>query len=189
MSKGQRASSIVDLRVAIYDTGKGDVANITFYNDMHKLLDCKRVKFTFIGDCCYFINGDDSVRSCVLSEKASVATIQVQRNIEQLKRFEGEYLQLNYDNITHAYYINLNDKLSTTYTCTKKGTTINREKSDMRDANVIKPVLPVDNVTKKSAAQINAEKIVISALFALLETQVSDNADALATIKTMRNYI
>lgn len=198
---GSVRPAILDVRVAFYECTKGNMCHIAFYNELYKLLECKRVKLLLDGDRLYFRNGDSVPGSLALVESGNRGVISVQKNLEDLKPFEGEYTSMLFDASNDTYYIDRTRKLTTTYGPENK-TSRARQSSLVKGVDAMKihtkpinaPVMSgLANALvapkEKSEAQINAEKVIVSALLTLLETQITDNPDAMATLTTLRNYI
>ena len=191
-----------DVRIALYDGSKKPLANVVFFNDTELLLECQRIKVVRDGNRLYFHRAD-STGGIKLSGE-NVDRLQLWSDYCKVRDLEGRY-DLKYDKSVDLYYIDKTEKLSDDDLSRRgsvKGTKQlnhnpgNREKGvnmtvaipKHKQITVKQKGKEVINVTEQKMTK-DAEKVVVTALIALLKTQVKGNNDALSTIKTLENYI
>lgn len=194
-----------DVKIMGYDCTKTPNIVITFYNDIHHVLDCNRVNIIVDGDRVIFKPGDNSKNSIKFSGKFEHSQkLMTSKNYEELSKFIGVY-DLQYDQLSGFYFISTETwRLASTqedYGYRKGKQQFQHNVGNNKGPKEVfiehtKPHIEkeknMDNQTiRKTSAEKNAEAVVRSALLQLMETQLKEEkcAEALATLTTLKNYI
>lgn len=187
-----------DVRIALYEASKKNIANIIFFNETELLLECNRVTLVRDGDRLYFHKGDGIVGSVKFSTPYK-DKLQLWKDYSKVRDLEGRY-DLKYDKDHDMYYIDKSEKLSEddlSRRGTIKGTKQLNHNSGKREKKGETIVAPIKITPKgkqvvevaKTQKKETSKNVVVQALIALLRTQVDGNADALSTIDALEKFI
>lgn len=183
-----------DVQVKMYDGSKHLLAHITFFNDCEALFNGDRIRLDRDGNRLFFNEDPTGVKFSGKGKDKN--RLQLWADVRKVQDLEGEY-DLKFDGEKSIYYIDKTEMLSDCkYQASMKGTKQlnhnpgNREKGVQR----MSPVTIKENGKKlvenqKLAEEKIAKDRVVSALMALLRTQIKGNMEALATLTTLDAYL
>ena len=186
-----------DVRVALYDGTKNQIAHVMFFNDCELLLECTRVTVVRDGNRLYFHKGDAVKGSIKFSGKDAKNILQLWSGYSKVRDLEGKY-DLKYDKEHDLYYIDKTEKLDEyNHHIIHKGIKQLNHNPGNREKRGETTMAPVTiKVKGQKAIEVaqkqkkeNSKNVVVKALVELLKTQVKGNDEALSTIDALEKFI